>query len=53
MEQRKVSRLNALFEKMLSDSANHIEKKELNNLYKEYINDGRDNRFFKKVSSQN
>ena len=43
MEQRKVNRLNELFEKMVSDNANLIERKELNNLYQEYINDGREN----------
>ena len=42
MERNKVSRLNRLFEKMMSDSANVVEKRELNNLYQEYINDGRD-----------
>lgn len=42
MEQIKVNRLNSLFEKMVSNNANIVEKKELNNLYQEYINDGRE-----------
>lgn len=42
MEQTKVDRLNFLFEKMIANSANVIERRELNNLYQEYINDGRD-----------
>ena len=44
MENRKVSRLNVLFEKMVSNSANMVEKRELKQLYQEYINDGRDNK---------
>jgi len=43
MEQSKVVKLNSLFEKMVSNSANVIEKRELTHLYQEYINDGRDN----------
>jgi len=43
MEQRKVSRLNTLFEKMVSNSANVVERRELNSLYEEYIDDGREN----------
>lgn len=42
MEQTRLNRLNSLFEKMVSNNANVVEKKELNNLYQEYINDGRD-----------
>lgn len=42
MEQTKVNRLNSLFEKMVANNANIIEKRELNNLYQEFINDGRD-----------
>ncbi len=42
MESRKVSRLNTLFEKMVSNNANIIERRELNSLYQEYINDGRE-----------
>ncbi len=41
MEQIKVNRLNSLFEKMVANNANVIERKELNNLYQEYIDDGR------------
>lgn len=42
MEQPKVERLNDLFEKMLSNDANNIEKNELSALYQEFIDDGRD-----------
>ena len=42
MEQRKLARLNDLFEKVVSDNANVIERKELNALYQEYIDDGRE-----------
>ena len=42
MEQRKVTRLNTLFEKMVSSNVNVIERRELNHLYNEYIDDGRD-----------
>lgn len=42
MEQCKLIRLSTLFEKMVSNNADIKEKKELNNLYQEYINDGRD-----------
>jgi hypothetical protein len=42
MEQIKVNRLNSLFEKMVANNANIIERRELNNLYKEFIDDGRD-----------
>ncbi|WP_206486517.1 hypothetical protein [Thalassotalea sp. G2M2-11] len=41
VEQRKVNRLNTLFEKMVSENANLRERQELNHLYQEYINDGR------------
>lgn len=51
MERDKVSRLNRLFEKMMSDSANVIEKRELNNLYQEYINDGRENTSKSRIAS--
>ncbi len=43
MDKRKVNRLNTLFEKMVSDKANLNERRELDQLYQEYINDGRDN----------
>ncbi|MDO6444905.1 hypothetical protein Q4493_03850 [Colwellia sp. 1_MG-2023] len=42
MEQNKLNRLNSLFEKMVANSANLIEKRELKSLYNEFINDGRD-----------
>ncbi|GLX78091.1 hypothetical protein tinsulaeT_14310 [Thalassotalea insulae] len=42
MDKRKVNRLNTLFEKMVSDDANINERRELDQLYQEYINDGRD-----------
>jgi len=42
MENSQVVKLNSLFEKMVSNSANAHEKRELNHLYQEYINDGRD-----------
>lgn len=42
MEQIKVNRLNSLFEKMVANNANIIEKRELNNLYQEFIDDGRE-----------
>lgn len=42
MEQPKVERLNNLFEKMLSNNANNVEKNELSTLYQEFIDDGRD-----------
>ncbi len=43
MEQKKITRLNILFEKVVADNANIIERRELSVLYQEYINDGRDN----------
>jgi hypothetical protein len=42
MEQKKVTRLNILFEKVVADNANIIERRELSVLYQEYINDGRE-----------
>ncbi|GAA6203804.1 MULTISPECIES: hypothetical protein [Thalassotalea] len=42
MEQSKLNRLNSLFEKMVAESANIIEKRELKSLYNEFINDGRE-----------
>lgn len=51
MERNKVSRLNRLFEKMMSDNANVLEKRELTNLYQEYINDGRENSSKSRVAS--
>jgi hypothetical protein len=43
MEKIKLIRLSNLFEKMVSDNANNAEKRELSNLYQEYINFGREN----------
>jgi len=37
-----MSRLNSLFEKMVSDRANMKEQRELTQLYQEFINDGRE-----------
>lgn len=51
MEQRKVAQLNVLFEKMVSNAANTIERHELNNLYLEFINDGREDNLHKSVNS--
>jgi hypothetical protein len=42
MEQKKLIQLNDLFEKVVSDSASPIERRELNILYQEYIDDGRE-----------
>ena len=42
MKNSQVVKLNSLFEKMVSNSANALEERELNYLYQEYINDGRD-----------
>tara|TARA_R110001592_G_scaffold37251_32_gene124436 strand:- start:6596 stop:6814 length:219 start_codon:yes stop_codon:yes gene_type:complete len=42
MEQRKLIRLNDLFEKAVADKANVIERRELKVLYQEYIDDGRE-----------
>ena len=42
MKNSQVVKLNSLFEKMVSNSANALEERELNHLYQEYINDGRD-----------
>jgi hypothetical protein len=42
MEQKKLTRLNDLFEKVVSDCASLIERRELNVLYQEYIDDGRE-----------
>lgn len=42
MEQRKLNRLNDLFEKAVDNKANVIERRELKVLYQEYIDDGRE-----------
>jgi hypothetical protein len=39
---KKLTRLNNLFEKVVSDQANIIERRELNTLYAEYIDEGRE-----------
>ena len=39
------------FEKMVSNAANNIERHELNNLYQEFINDGREDNLHKSVNS--
>jgi len=41
MKRIKMERLNALFEKMVANSANNEERCELRVLYQEYIDDGR------------
>ncbi|MFT5757981.1 MAG: hypothetical protein ACI9LM_002718 [Alteromonadaceae bacterium] len=52
VEKVKLVRLSSLFEKMVSDNANNAEKRELNNLYQEYINFGRDNEIHHSSSKQ-
>jgi uncharacterized protein YnzC (UPF0291/DUF896 family) len=42
MDQNKLTRLNVLFEKVVSDKANVNEQRELKALYQEYINEGRE-----------
>lgn len=42
MDQNKLTRLNILFEKVVSDKANFNERRELKSLYHEYIDDGRE-----------
>jgi hypothetical protein len=42
MDQNKLTRLNILFEKVVSDKANSNERRELKSLYHEYIDDGRE-----------
>lgn len=42
MDKDKVERLNTLFEKVVAESANIIERKELDCLYKEFFEDGRE-----------
>ncbi len=44
MEPSKLSRLNCLFEKAVANNAKLLEKRELNALYNEFINDGRDHK---------
>jgi len=52
MEQKKLTRLNDLFEKVVSDRASLIERRELNILYQEYIDDGREIGLPMKASTQ-
>jgi hypothetical protein len=42
IDQKKLTRLNILFEKVVSDKANLNERRELKSLYHEYIDDGRE-----------
>ena len=42
MKQVDMSRLNALFEKMVANRANIKEQRELSQLYTDFINEGRD-----------
>ncbi|MBA6392091.1 hypothetical protein H4J38_15045 [Colwellia sp. BRX10-3] len=42
MESKKLARLNCLFEKAVENNAKLLEKRELDELYNEFINDGRD-----------
>jgi len=41
MEQKRLSRMNKLFEKAVDNNASTVEKQELIRLYNEFINDGR------------
>jgi len=43
MEPHKLARLSCLFEKAVTNNAKLLEKRELDKLYDEFINDGRDN----------
>jgi len=52
MEQKKITRLNKLFEKVVSNNANIIERRELSVLYQEYIYDGREDTHTIKPSIQ-
>ena len=42
MEPDKLARLNCLFEKAVANNAKYLEKRELDELYDEFISDGRD-----------
>ena len=42
MEPSKLVRLNCLFEKAVANNVKLLEKRELDELYNEFINDGRD-----------
>jgi hypothetical protein len=52
MEHKKTTRLNDLFEKVVADKANIIERRELSVLYEEYINDGREKTHPVRASTQ-
>lgn len=52
MDHNKVCRMSQLFEKMVSDNANHREQCELKSLYEEFIEDGRDDRRLVKQQSR-
>lgn len=41
MDQKKIGRLNQLFEKMVSNAVSSSEKNELSKLYSHYIDEGR------------
>lgn len=41
MDQKKIGRLNQLFEKMVSNAVSSSEKNELSKLYSHYIEEGR------------
>jgi hypothetical protein len=53
MEINKLTELNRLFEKALSNQANMDETLNLNNLYREFINDGRDINTYKNKNTVN
>tara|TARA_R110000737_G_scaffold113384_1_gene146524 strand:- start:1264 stop:1446 length:183 start_codon:yes stop_codon:yes gene_type:complete len=42
METNKLARLSSLFEKAVANNAKLLEKRELDELYNEFINEGRD-----------
>ena len=42
IEPDKLARLNCLFEKAVANKAKYLEKRELDELYDEFISDGRD-----------
>lgn len=44
MDPSKLIRLSCLFEKAVANNAKLLEKRELDELYNEFINDGRDNK---------
>ena len=42
MDQNRINRMNILFEKMVARTANTREKRELDSLYSEFFNEGRE-----------